>query len=162
MRKGISDSGFKRLAFFVRAQTGGDELAATLVKWYTPPGGLGDTLGGLMDFSDGARGYWPSENFRDDLFVVIDPLGQRLEQFEESKAYWNTPGPKAEESFEGDAPSEWTAYFNAFQMNSTGVPVGVMSMSEQEELNTVLGTNYETFEPTEEDIQAWTTGMEGL
>lgn len=145
MRGGISEQGFRRLASFVQAQAwGGDVLVVTANKWYTPPGGEGTTLGCTVDFSDGARGYLTTENFEHASLVVIDPQGQML---------------VGAEQVEGES-SAWDAYFTAYMERTSSAPQGVLSMAEQEDFNSVMGTNYEVFEPTEEDIQFWSEGME--
>ena len=144
--KGISSRGFKRLAHLVKAQAwGGDTLVVTSTKHYTPPDGMGTTLGAIVEFSDGARGYYNMEDPNNIDLVVVDPQGQTT---------------RSSEQVEGTATTH-DAYSTAWAEYGSSASQGVLSMSEQEEFNSALGTSYEVFEPTEEDIQAWTEGLEG-
>lgn len=147
MQKGISDQGFTRLAHFVHAQAwGGDVLVVTSTKWYIPSEGESNTKGSMFDFSDGARGYFHTEDFNDVDRVIVTTQGQTLIESEQ---------------VEGSS-SAFDAYAVAHAEYMGSAPQGVMSMAEQEEFNSVLGTNFETFEPSEEETQKWSESMGDL
>ena len=149
--KGISSRGFKRLAHLVQAQAwGGDTLVVSATKDYLSPAGTQEAqVGTMLEFSDGAKGYWSTGGGD---FTVVTPEGETL------TAQANEANPEVL-NFGSDS---FQLYWAASDEYMTSAPHGVMTADEQTELNSVLGTNFEVIEWDDATVQSWVSSMENM